>query len=42
VGFVDQGCTGEQLAVNAAEHGICLEVMKLAEPKRSFVMMPRR
>jgi transposase len=42
VGFVDQGYTGEQAANNAAEHGIRLEVVKLEEAKRGFVLLPRR
>jgi transposase len=40
--FVDQGYTGEQAADDAAAHGIRLEVVKLAEAKRGFVLLPRR
>jgi transposase len=40
--FVDQGYTGEQAATDAAQHGIRLEVVKLAEAKRGFVLLPRR
>src|SRR5688500_15107409 len=40
--FVDQGYTGETAAQAAEEHGICLEVVKLAEAKRGFVLLPRR
>ena len=40
--YVDQGYTGEETAVSAAEHGIRLEVVKLAEAKRGFVLLPRR
>ena len=40
--FVDQGYTGEQPAVDAATHGIRLEVVKLDEAKRGFVLLPRR
>jgi transposase len=40
--FVDQGYTGEDAAKAAAEHGIRLEVVKLAEAKRGFVLLPRR
>jgi transposase len=40
--FVDQGYTGEQPAADAAEHGIRLEVVKLEEAKRGFVLLPRR
>lgn len=42
VGFVDQGYTGEQAETDAAEQGIRLEVVKLAEAKRGFVLLPRR
>ncbi len=42
VAFVDQGYTGEQPAADAAEHGIRLEVVKLPEAKRGFVLLPRR
>jgi transposase len=40
--FVDQGYTGEQPAADAAIHGIRLEVVKLEEAKRGFVLLPRR
>jgi transposase len=40
--FVDQGYTGEAPAQAAQEHGICLEVVKLSEAKRGFVLLPRR
>ncbi len=40
--YVDQGYTGEQAAAAAAEHGIRLEVVKLPEAKRGFVLLPRR
>jgi transposase len=42
VGFVDQGYTGEQAEMDAAAHGIRLEVVKLEEAKRGFVLLPRR
>ena len=42
VGFVDQGYTGDEPAQAAAAHGIRLEVVKLAEAKRGFVLLPRR
>jgi transposase len=42
VGFVDQGYTGEQAATAAAAQGIRLEVVKLPEAKRGFVLLPRR
>lgn len=40
--YVDQGYTGEQAAEDAAAHGIALEVVKLEEAKRGFVLLPRR
>ena len=40
--FVDQGYTGKKAAEAAATHGIQLEVVKLAEAKRGFVLLPRR
>ena len=40
--FVDQGYTGEKAAEAAATHGIQLEVVKLADAKRGFVLLPRR
>jgi transposase len=42
IAFVDQGYTGEAAAEAAAEHGIQLEVVKLSEAKRGFVLLPRR
>jgi transposase len=42
VAFVDQGYTGEQAEMDAATHGIRLEVVKLPEAKRGFVLLPRR
>ncbi len=40
--FVDQGYTGEAAARGAEAHGIRLEVVKLPEAKRGFVLLPRR
>lgn len=40
--YVDQGYTGEQAEQAAAEHGIKLEVVKLPEAKKGFVLLPRR
>lgn len=40
--FVDQGYTGETAAESAAAHGLRLEVVKLPEAKRGFVLLPRR
>jgi transposase len=42
IAFVDQGYTGEQPAQEAAAHGIHLEVVKLPEAKKGFVLLPRR
>ena len=42
LGFGDQGYTGAEPATRADEHGIRLEVIKLAEAKRGFVLLPRR
>ena len=40
--YVDQGDTGEESAAAAAAHGIALEVVRLPEAKRGFVLLPRR
>jgi transposase len=40
--FVDQGYTGAEVAEQAAARGIRLEVVKLQEAKRGFVLLPRR
>jgi len=42
IAFVDQGYTGDQPAQDAAQHGIQLEVVKLSDAKRGFVLLPRR
>jgi transposase len=42
VAFVDQGSTGDAAAEAANDHGIRLEVVKLPEAKRGFVLLPRR
>src|SRR4029453_8061907 len=42
IAYVDQGYTGENSADAAAEPGIKLEVVKLPEAKRGFVLLPRR
>jgi transposase len=42
VAFVDQGYTGSTPAADAEAHGIRLEVVKLPEAKRGFVLLPRR
>ena len=40
--YVDQGYTGEGAASAAENHGIRLEVVKLPEAKKGFVLLPRR
>lgn len=42
VAFVDQGYTGEQPAEDAQAQGIRLEVVKLPEARKGFVLLPRR
>ena len=42
VAFVDQGYTGDEPAADAAEQGVRLEVVKLPEARRGFVLLPRR
>lgn len=40
--YVDQGYSGEAAAAQAEAHGIALEVVRLADAKRGFVLLPRR
>jgi transposase len=40
--YVDQGYTGDAPAEAALQHGMQLEVVKLAQAKRGFVLLPRR
>jgi transposase len=40
--YVDQGYTGADAEIAAGDEGIDLEVVKLAEAKRGFVLLPRR
>lgn len=40
--YVDQGYTGDTAAEAAAEQGLRLEVIKLPEARRGFVLLPRR
>ena len=42
IAFVDQGYTGNQPAQAAQDQGMQLEVIKLAEAKKGFVLLPRR
>jgi transposase len=42
VAFVDQGYTGDEPAQAAEAQGIRLEVVRLPEAKRGFVLLPRR
>jgi len=39
---VDQGYTGPDAEIAADDEGIDLEVVKLPEAKRGFVLLPRR
>jgi transposase len=40
--WVDQGYTGEEAEAAAQSHGIRLEVVKLSESKKGFVLLPHR
>ena len=42
VAFVDQGYTGPEPAEAAEKQGVRLEVVKLPEAKKGFVLLPRR
>lgn len=42
VAYVDQGYTGDQAAQAAAVHGLQLEVVRLPQAKKGFVLLPRR
>ncbi len=42
VAFVDQGYTGAEPAQAARDEGIDLQVIKLSEAKKGFVLLPRR
>ena len=42
LGWADQGYTGERAKSDAAGYGIELVVVKLAEAKKGFVLLPRR
>jgi transposase len=42
VAFVNQGYTGEDPAQAAQAKGLRLEVVKLPEAKKGFVLLPRR
>ena len=42
VAFVDQGYTGSEPEAAAKSHGITLEVVKLPEAKRGFMLLPHR
>lgn len=42
VAFADQGYTGEQPACQAAAQGIRLVVVKLAQARKGFVLLPKR
>ena len=40
--WADQGYTGQQAHHDARAHGVQLEVVKLSDAKRGFVLLPRR
>jgi len=40
--WADQGYTGEQAKSDASDQGIDLQVVRLAEAKKGFVLLPRR
>lgn len=42
VAFVDQGYTGETASAAAPPQSIRLEVVKLEEARKGFVLLPRR
>ena len=42
IAYIDAGYTGQQAAEAADEQGIRLEVVKLTDAKRGFVLLPRR
>lgn len=42
IAYVDQGYTGERAAKAASANGIELDVVKLPQAKRGFVLLPRR
>ena len=42
IAFVDQGYTGAQAAQDAQAHHMALEVVKLPEAKKGFVLLPKR
>jgi hypothetical protein len=42
VAWIDQSDTGDQPAQDAAARGIPLEVVKLPEAGKGFVLLPRR
>lgn len=42
VAFADQGYTGLQPGEEAAKQGVALEIVKLSEAKKGFVLLPKR
>lgn len=42
VAFADQGYTGSQPSEEAAKQGVTLEIVKLSEAKKGFVLLPKR
>jgi transposase len=42
IAYVDQGYTGDEAAHNTETHHMQLEVVKLPEVKKGFVLLPKR
>jgi hypothetical protein len=42
IAFVNQGYEGQKAPAAAGAHGIEVDVIKLSEAKRGFVLLPRR
>jgi transposase len=40
--WADQGYTGEKAREAAREHDIALQIVKLPEAKKGFVLLPKR
>lgn len=40
--YVDQGDSGDAVGTDAAAQGVAVDVVKLPEAKRGFVLLPRR
>ena len=42
VALADQGCTGSQPSQETAQQGVTLEIVKLSEARKGFVLPPKR